>query len=69
MEALRLDLLRLGCCEAVDVMDAMPGSDRNDCQDQNGYLLGPSKDYMRLHFAVLADQLLAFQLDYKCAYD
>jgi hypothetical protein len=67
LEALRLDLLRLECSDSVDLMDAMPGSDMDDCQDHNGFLCGPSEAYMRLHCAVLADQLLAFPLDYKCA--
>ena len=53
--------------DSVDMMDAMPGFDRDDCQDHSGYLCGPSEAYMRLHCAVLADQLLAFPLDYKCA--
>ena len=37
LEALRLDLLRLECSDSVDLMDAMPGSDRDDCQDHAGY--------------------------------
>ena len=43
IEALRLDLLRLECSDSVDLMDAMPGSDRDDCQNHLGYLCGPSE--------------------------